>query len=288
MFNNHILPALGKYRVRTISIAQCQTSLNKWYKKTTRNYKRWFNYVQAVFDYAIKQGYIKDNPAKMVVMPKKHEQSGKQLPNFWDKGQLKTFFSFIDPQSELEKYTLFRLLAFTGIRRGECLALTWSDLNLNDNILDINKTLTQGLKGKQIVQATKTKKGTRKLSLDSTTVSYLKRWKLEQRRIYLMLGFNVNSDDQLIFATTKNTFKSLNTPSKWLKPIINKSQLPPITIHGFRHSHASALFSAGASIKEVQERLGHEDAQTILNIYTHVTEKQDKEAVNKLVNFLDF
>lgn len=61
-----------------------------------------------------------------------------------------------------------------------------------------------------------------------------------------------------------------------------------VTVHGFRHSHASALFSAGASIKEVQERLGHEDAQTTLNIYTHVTEKQGKEAVQKLVNFLDF
>jgi integrase len=116
---------------------------------------------------------------------------------------------------------------------------------------------------------------------------------MEQRRIYLMLSFNVNQSNQLIFATTKNTFKSLNTPSKWLRAIISKANenganLPSITVHGFRHSHASALFSAGASIKEVQERLGHEDAQTTLNIYTHVTPKQDKEAVKKLVNFLDF
>ena len=64
--------------------------------------------------------------------------------------------------------------------------------------------------------------------------------------------------------------------------------LPRITIHGFRHTHASALFAAGASIKEVQERLGHEDAQTTLNIYTHVTEKQDKEVAKKLVNYLNF
>lgn len=292
MFDNHILPSLGKYRIRTITTAQCQTSLNKWFKMTSRNYKRWFNYVQSVFEYAIRQQYITDNPTKRVIMPKKHATAGKEAPNFWDKSQLKTFFSYIDPDKELERYTLFRLLAFTGIRRGECLALTWDDIDTKNSTLNVNKTLTQGAKGKQIIQATKTKKGNRNISLDSTTLLYLKKWQLEQKQRLFMLGFNANKSDQLIFATTNNTFKSLNTPKKWLdlimKRIDKKTKLPKITIHGFRHSHASALFSAGATIKEVQERLGHEDAQTTLNIYTHVTKKQDKEAVNKLVNFLDF
>ncbi|CAI2680574.1 Tyrosine recombinase XerC [Apilactobacillus kunkeei] len=61
-----------------------------------------------------------------------------------------------------------------------------------------------------------------------------------------------------------------------------------ITVHGFRHSHSSALFAAGATIKEVQERLGHEDAQTTMNIYTHVTSKQNKNAVKKLSSYLNF
>lgn len=173
------------------------------------------------------------------------------------------------------------------MRRGECLALTWGDLDIEENTLSINKTLTQGIKGKQIIQATKTKKGTRTISIDST-MYYLKIWKLEQRKSLLMLGFNATKKEQLMFVTRNNTFKSLNTPAKWLKKIINKSGLPKITVHGFRHSHASALFAVGATIKEVQERLGHEDAQTTLNIYTHVTQKQDQEAVKKLVNFLNF
>ena len=108
-----------------------------------------------------------------------------------------------------------------------------------------------------------------------------------------MLGFNANKTSQLIFSTRNNTFKSLNTPKKWLDKALNNinadsTVLPTITVHGFRHSHASALFAAGATIKEVQERLGHEDAQTTLNIYTHVTQHQDKQAVQKLVNFLNF
>ncbi|SPS07294.1 site-specific integrase [Latilactobacillus sakei] len=288
MFNNHILPALGKYRIRTITVAQCQQALNKWFKATSRNYKRWFNYVQAVFDYAIKRGYITDNPATKVTMPKKADTWGDKQENFWDKNQLKQFFALMDPSEHLEQYTLFRVLAFTGVRRGECLALTWDDLDTQKGTLSINKTLTQGAGGKQIIQATKTKKGNRIISLDKQTLFYLRKWQMDQKRIYFMLGFNTSQPSQLIFATTKNTFKSLNTPSKWLRRLTDGTSLPKITVHGFRHTHASALFSAGASIKEVQERLGHEDAQTTLNIYTHVTNSQNKEAVQKLAQFLNF
>lgn len=291
VFQNHIIPTFGKYRIRTITTSQIQTALNKWFKQTEYSFKPWFNYTNAIFKYAILQGYISDNPCTRVTMPKKLDK--EEVINFWDKDQLKTFFNCIDPVNDLEKYTLFRVLAFTGIRRGECLSLTWDDLNIKKATLNINKTLTHGDKGRLLVQPTKTKKGTRTISLDESTLRYLKEWHLEQRRMYLMLGFNINKSNQLIFATSKNTFKSLNTPSKWLRALIrdaNKSgaNLPSITVHGFRHSHASALFSAGASIKEVQERLGHEDAQTTLNIYTHVTEKQGQEAVQKLVNFLNF
>ncbi|MGO3111263.1 MAG: tyrosine-type recombinase/integrase, partial [Latilactobacillus curvatus] len=71
---------------------------------------------------------------------------------------LKTFFNCIDPVNDLEKYTLFRILAFTGIRRGECLSLTWDDLDVQKATLSINKTLTHGDKGRLLVQPTKTKK----------------------------------------------------------------------------------------------------------------------------------
>ena len=65
-------------------------------------------------------------------------------------------------------------------------------------------------------------------------------------------------------------------------------ELKPIAPHGFRHTHASLLFEAGATIKEVQERLGHKDAKTTLNIYTHVTNGKNEELPEKLVNYLDF
>lgn len=292
MFENHILPIFGKYRIRTITTSQIQKALNKWFKETTYNYKPWFNYTNKVFKYAILQRYIDDNPATRVIMPKKTEFEDK-TPNFWSKEQLQVFFNYIDPIKDLEKYTLFRVLAFTGIRRAECLALTWDDFNAQKKTLSINKTLAQGIKGKLRINNTKTKKGTRDISLDDLTVKTLQKWHIKERSDFFKRGINIDHPNQLIFPSTKNTFKSLNTPRKWYCKVMDQIEndnvdLPRITIHGFRHTHASALFAAGASIKEVQERLGHEDAQTTLNIYTHVTEKQDKEVAKKLVNYLNF
>ena len=288
MFDNHILPALGKYRIRTITINQVQRAVNKWFKVASYNYKRWYNYTVSVFEFAIKQGYIQKNVAKMATLPKRRPRVGDAPENFWDKDQLETFFSYLDIEKEPEKFTLFRVLAFCGVRRGECLALTWDDVNFTENTLRVNKTLTQGERGKQIIQSPKTKNSRRTIELDPITINYLKHWKAVQKRKYFMLGYNTLQPKQLIFANNKNGYKSLNTPAKWLKSIIADHNLKPITIHGFRHSHCSALFSAGASIKEVQLRLGHADVATTLNIYSHVTKNQNKEVAQKLVNYLDF
>ncbi|WP_392387012.1 tyrosine-type recombinase/integrase [Streptococcus suis] len=65
-----------------------------------------------------------------------------------------------------------------------------------------------------------------------------------------------------------------------------KYDLPYITPHGFRHTHCSLLFEAGASIKEVQERLGHEDIKTTMNIYAHVTENTKEKTAEKFAQFL--
>ncbi|GAA6237261.1 site-specific integrase [Apilactobacillus micheneri] len=292
MFKNHILPAFGNKRIRTIKINDVQKAVNKWFQIAPGTFTKWYHYTSMVFDYAIKEGYITKNdnanPCKLITVPKKQDEKGDKPINFWDKSQLIKFFNCIDPNKEMEKYTLFRILAFCGLRRGECLALTWDDINLSDMTLRINKTLTQGIKGKQIVQAPKTRKGRRTIILDNKTIDCLKKWRAKQKKIYFMQGFNTFKKSQLIFATNNNTHKCLNTPAKWLNKIIKEDSLEKITVHGFRHSHASALFAAGSTIKEVQERLGHEDVQTTMNIYTHVTKQQNKDAVNKLVNYLDF
>lgn len=61
-----------------------------------------------------------------------------------------------------------------------------------------------------------------------------------------------------------------------------------ITSHGFRHTHCSLLFEAGATIKEVQERLGHENIQTTMDIYAHVTQKAKDKVADKFASYIEF
>lgn len=288
MFKNHILPYFGEKRIATITTHEIQGAVNDWYAHVTANYKRWYNYTVSVFDYAIKQEYVSRNPAKNIILPKKHDVAGDKLPNFWSKEQLNKFFSCIDPNKNLDIFTMFRVLAYVGCRRGELLALEWNDIDLTKQTIRINKTLTQGEGGKQIVQAPKTRNSRRTIPIDSKTNYWLRRWKMEQGRLYLTLGFNTNQSHQLVFANTKNGYHSLNTPAKRLKKIIRDNNLePPITIHGFRHSHISALLSAGVPVTAVQLRVGHASPEVTLSVYSHITAKQSRNAAEKLENYLE-
>lgn len=133
----------------------------------------------------------------------------------------------------------------------------------------------------------KTKKSARTIALDNGTISVLKNWRKIQRAEALKLGYNTMNKNQLIFTNIDNSFLSPAKPRKWLIAAQDKYNLKTITVHGFRHTHCSLLFEAGAAIPEVQERLGHTDVKTTLNIYTHVTKKTKKETAVKFAKYVN-
>lgn len=288
IFKNHILNHFSDKKINTITVSEIQTIVNKWFDIAPVNFKKWFYYTGKIFEYAIKMGYLDKNPCRLVTLPKNKKEFAEKKLLFWDKRQLDTFFKCLYDMDDDKKFVFFRLLAFSGMRRGECLALTWEDINFKENTIDINKTISQGINRYQVINPPKTKKSMRKIIMDQKTMDYLYKWKMEQRKQMLNYGFNTLNKKQMLFTTRNNTMLPLSAPSKWLKLVISKYDLPSIKIHGFRHSHASALFASGATIKEVQERLGHEDAQTTLNVYTHVTSNQNKDVVVKLESYLGF
>lgn len=102
-----------------------------------------------------------------------------------------------------------------------------------------------------------------------------------------MLGFNTMRPGQLVFNNEQNEYLQPTKTRKWILQVQNKYNLDLITTHVVRHTHCSLLFEADASIKEVQDRLGHSDIKTTMDIYTHVTEKAKSEAAKKFSNYMD-
>ena len=288
MFRVHILPAFGSMKLNKISVTYCQTTVNNWCDSLAK-YRVMKNYVTKVLDYSIALGLLKDNPMRKITMPKRKEiVDGEKVENYYNKEELQHFLDCIKSDGFTRWHALFRLLAFSGMRKGEALALEWKDIDFNQSTVTVNKTLARGENNKLIIQSPKTKTSFRTVSVDPGTMQLLKEWRKEQATDFLKLGFNTMNPSQVVFTNYKNDYMQLATVTNRINKIIKKHDLKVITTHGLRHTHCSLLFEAGASIQEVKERLGHSDIQTTLNIYTHVTEKAKEGMAEKFAAYVNF
>lgn len=285
IFELHILPAVGKYYIDMIDLKTVQECVDEWALKY-KKFKTFKNYMSSVFKEAMRHGFIEKNPCDLIILPAskdKEEIVQEEHENFYDKEELQLFLKCAEEYLDLKWYCFFRLLAFSGLRRGEALALVWKDIDFKQNSIRVNKNLTQGHKRGKVVTTPKTSSSNRVVKMDNKTMEILKQWKKEQ-----LLKSDVVSIDQVVFNNTNNEYMVVSLPLKKLNAVVKKYGLKSITLHGFRHTHCSMLFESGASLKEVQQRLGHTDIKTTMNIYAHVSKSKKEEAVEKLASYLNF
>lgn len=290
IFKNHILPVMGNYKIEKLTVDICQRHINEWAGKL-KKFRIVKSYAAKVLDFAMKRGFIQTNPFALVEMPtnltkKTSVTNDDEDENFYTREQLIQFLTCLEQESNYKAYALFRLLAFSGMRKGEALALTWNDLNFTTSELRINKALSRGKNNQLYVKSTKTGVA-RTIKMDDKTMAILKEWKKKQKQDYLILGFNTMQPKQLVFSNEQNEYLQPTKTRKWILHVQKKYNLGTITTHGLRHTHCSLLFEAGASIKEVQDRLGHSDVQTTMNIYAHVTKKAKEEAIQKFASYIE-
>ena len=244
--------------------------------------------LQQMLEYAVGMEIIDHNIANIVTVPKGRSTGHEAEDNFYSKDELAYFLQSVKDNFNYEVYTYFRLLAYTGMRKGESLALNWKDLDIENKTINVNKNCVYNqLTNQKIIQTPKTGASIRTISLDAKTVSILQQWHLEQSKWKMVNGFRKSDDKQLIFSSKTNGIINPGVPTYWLSKIYKRSPQKEIHIHGLRHTHASLLFESGASIKEVQERLGHSNSQTTLQIYTHVVKSRKSETGSRFAKYMD-
>lgn len=285
LFKYHIIPYFGDMRIKKIEVKHCQKLANDLSKKLKR-FKMTLNYAGMVFDYSIRIGLIQNNPMKLITMPVIKEEIEEEVNNFYSKDELTQFFSYLEKENDPMMYSLFRVLAFIGCRKGEALALTWNDINFDKQQVTINKTLTRGLDNRLLVQTPKTANSKRVISVDDKTIEILKKWRVTQKKEYFTRGHNTLKKSQLVFSNLSNELLQPHITRKYQVKLEKKYSMRRITTHGFRHTHCSLLFEAGASIKEVQDRLGHSDIQTTMNIYAHVSKEKKEQTADIFAKYV--
>lgn len=286
LFKSHILKALGNVYLDKLTVVICQKVVNRWSKEQG---KELFTlntvYLTKMLNYAVMIDIIPSNPMKKVIKPRITEHH-KEFTNYYSKSELTQFLEACRETKRPKIYTAFRVLSYSGMRIGELLALKWSDIDFENNTININKTLTATRHNFKI-GSPKTPNSYRTLSMDAKTMQVLKNWRFQQRRDLFKLGFNPFNQDQFVFSNSKNSFLNEVTVRGWNIAVCKKNHLRCITLHGFRHTHASLLFQAHTPMEDVKERLGHSSITTTMNVYTHVTKTQKTEAINNFANFME-
>ncbi|BBM18952.1 site-specific integrase [Enterococcus avium] len=287
LFDKNISKKFGNKRISKYTVPYCQNVINEW-KDHFATHRALKSYTSTIFDFALKMNVLKDNPMSHVSFSKGKRGQIVEKEMFLESDDLKRFLECCENDSFPLTLPFFRLLAFTGLRKGEALALTWNDIDFKNNQITVDKTASINEKNKVVATSPKTPSSNRTISIDQRTVDVLKRWRKEQREYLLAYGHNSLKPNQLVFASKRNNFISLTRFNNVLYRICDDNNFSRLKIHGFRHTHCSLLFEAGLSVKEVQDRLGHSNVQTTLNIYTHVTKKQKDLVAEKFSNYVNF
>lgn len=255
-----------------------------------------------IMKHAIKNNLRLDNPCPGAIIPVKlltveEIENSTIEEKYFEKSELSEFLNTVKEYGLPQDLEIFHLLAFSGIRSGELCALKESDFNFETNEVRITKTLYNPDNNMRKYELTppKTKGSIRTFNVIDTVMGLIKEYLNKQKDIIetnktLYPDYH---DQNFVFCHAngypyiqKNIIIRMERLIK--KTTIKKKATP----HIFRHTHVSMLAEAEVDLRTIMQRVGHDDAETTLKIYTHVTEKMKKNADEKIKNhfadILDF
>lgn len=220
----------------------------------------------AVLD-AVDEGLIERDPTRKAIIKGKAPNIKKI--KYLNQFELHTLLTTLELKSEVNWDYFILLVAKTGMRFSEALALTPKDFDFAHQTLSINKTWDYKDQGG--FQPTKNKSSMRKIQIDWQTVIQFSE---------LVKGL---PEDQPIFVTTRVYNSTVNDI---LSRHCKKAKIPVISIHGLRHTHASLLLFAGVSIASVARRLGHASMTTTQKTYLHIIQELENKDVDLVMRSL--
>ncbi|MEE6450498.1 site-specific integrase [Gottfriedia acidiceleris] len=287
-----LLHYFSNIRLKDISKLKYQQALNdlheKGYVRTT--IEGIHTAGRMLFRKAVELEIIKNNPTEFAVVPRKVEtveelEKNEKKIKYLEKKDLALFLNTAKDHGLENDYIFFMILAYTGIRIGELLALKWSDVSFEKNTISITKTMfnPNGNKNDYVLLPPKTKGSIRIIKVDERVMDLLKEHKKEQ------IMNNLYSEELNFVITKYNGFPEYPNHAPFrMKRLLKicgiKENLTP---HSLRHTHTSLLIEAGVGIKEIQQRLGHTDINTTMNIYAHLTNDMEEKASKKFSSLME-
>jgi integrase len=174
-------------------------------------------------------------------------------------------------------HALWEVASSTGMRRGELCGLCWSDVDLDAGSITVRHRVVLGPDGYQLEDGTKSDHSARTLDLDDRTTGILRAVKVAQAEARLLAG-PAWTDLGVVFTDERGRWLSPPAVTQTFKRAVRATDVPPLTFHGTRHTHATLLLKAGVPLHVVSRRLGHASEAFTAAVYAHVLPGQQREA----------
>jgi len=267
----HIYEIFGEIKLKDLTKLSYQEGLNSFAKTHAKRTVSCFHkQIRACLLEALDEKIIITDPTrKAVITGVERPKINKVLSyNNWTK-LIKSLNT-----SQIDEMIIF-LAAVTGMRYGEIVGLTNKDIDFRNGYISVNKTWDY--KYKTGFMKTKTTSSVRKVAIDSQTMNNL----------YGYLKFHKSNDNQPIFMNEESHIMVSAEINKSLTNKLESLNIPRITFHGLRHTHASILLYKGVSVLSVSRRLGHSNITTTQSTYLHIIKELQSQDQDKIVSILN-
>lgn len=271
----HVLPELGELPLQKITRDKVKDFLlgkvNEGYAGSTVNHMR--NVVSGVLNKAVDNEIISSNPAlRMVRMGK--EKGSVQTIDPLSREELRLLLDTVEAHFR-DHYPLFLLLARTGLRIGEALALQWGDIDFHGRFIGVRRSIVRGR-----ISTPKNGK-VRRVDMSLQLTEALKAHQLESKKKGLALG--LGSLPKYVFTNEKGSLIDRhNWRNRVFKKAMEKGKLRRIRIHDLRHTYATLRIAKGDNISDVSNQLGHYSVKLTLDVYNHWVPGKKKSEVDAL------
>jgi integrase len=277
---HHVRPHLGSAKVqklRAVNFAELygklqQSKADGGAGLAPRTVGHVHRLMHRVLGHAVKWGVIANNPVASAEPPRVQRAEIEILAPDQVKIVLKAL-------RDGPLYPVAVVGLATGMRRGEIVALRWSDLDLDQGKIRVERSLEQTNAGLAF-KAPKTKAGRRSISIPTSIVTELRtHWRRQQEQ-RLSLGLGKAASDDLAFARHDGTpWPPDSLTADWARAI-RILKLPKVTLHALRHTHVSQLIASGLDVVTVSRRIGHSNPTVTLGVYAHLFGNTDERAAN--------
>lgn len=247
---------------------------------TFESFKVRYGFLRAVLRESYRLKEIQENPCEFIKLPtKKIEETNI---NVYDRDEVKDLISKLEG-SYIEIPIL--LMLTLGLRVGEALGLTWSDIDFDSNTITVNRIQVYTSKTGVIYKAPKTQESIRTLSAPIELMNKLKKLKIERNKLILE---NIISEKYKNLVCLNSNLIEFRESTLWkaFKIFRERNNLRHIRLHDLRHTNATMMLLSGIEMKVVSERLGHTDISISINRYSHVLKEMDEEASSYLNDIL--